>query len=66
MSAAESIAAEAARGVVMAEHLLICRDIARVMGPKALAGDPHAIEIVHQAAEHVRRFGLNSCDQRRR
>ncbi|MFC9965303.1 hypothetical protein ACFVH4_13785 [Nocardia ignorata] len=63
MSALEDIDAEAARGVVMAEHMLICRDIGRVMGPKALAGDPRAIEIVRQAAAHVRRYGLNQKAQ---
>ncbi|MGW5920782.1 hypothetical protein ACWFPY_17495 [Nocardia fluminea] len=63
MSVLEGITAEAARGTVMAEHLLICRDIGRVFGPKALAGDPRAVEIIHQAAEHVRRLGIKQTDQ---
>ncbi|WP_328658919.1 hypothetical protein [Nocardia salmonicida] len=56
--------ADEQRAAMIAEHVLICRDIGRVMGPKAVAGDPRAVEIVHQAAEHVRRLGFTQTDHR--
>lgn len=50
---------------MVAEHVRICQDIGRVFGPKAMAGDPRAVEIIHQAAEHVRRLGVTQTDHRR-
>ncbi|MBF6460288.1 hypothetical protein IU433_14700 [Nocardia puris] len=54
MSAAEPVSVAVARGVMALEHMLICRDLARVMAPKALAGDREAIKTIRWAAAHMR------------
>jgi hypothetical protein len=54
MSAAEPVRSEVRRGLVALEHMLICRDIGRVFGPSALAGDPEAVRLIRLAARHMR------------
>jgi len=55
---AESVRAAAARGVMALNHMLTCRDIERVFGPMARAGDAEAAALVQAAADHMRELGM--------
>ncbi len=54
----ESVREAAARGVIALDHMLTCRDIERVFGPRARAGDSQAAALVSAAREHMRMLGV--------
>ncbi len=54
---AETAREAAERGVMALEHYLTCHDVARIFGPRALAGDPEAADLIRRAAQHMRRLG---------
>ncbi|WP_305779501.1 hypothetical protein [Nocardia nova] len=56
MSVIEPVAGEAQRGVIALDHMLTCQDIARAQLPAARAGDVRAAELIHLAAQHMRRL----------
>lgn len=56
MSVLEPVSAEAERGVIALDHMLTCREIGQVFGPRAQAGDPEAVEVIRRAAQHMRRL----------